>query len=505
MNFIQSNNMKNFTRTTILSALATLALASCSKDMDSVSEQKESGLMTLTVEASLPDYCEGTKGSLVNTVRIAWQNGDKVSVYDNTGCLGTLDAVLNGSSDKYAILSGTINRSTAEKLTLVATSEGIEPIVNTPFEDIKFNISAQDSASAPYVAYAMLANPNASTVNKLSTSFSLATSVIKVNCTGLKEGVPAISATIDSVFTELVITPKANEAPSISSAKKGSITRTISGDNLGTANAEGIMTFTVAVLEQDTATDRVIKVSQEKWPTSATFSAAALTKGYSYNTVCQLCGPYKTVGGHSGVRLWDGGPYWATTNLGAESQTAYGCYYMWADTKGYVYNSGFKTPTGEAIGEGGFVANNAPYCTNPTSATYSKYDASSSQLEPIDDAATLEWGSGWRIPTHSEFTDLIDKCDSVWSSRLGGYLFTGKGEYADVSVFFPAAGYGNGTAIASESSKTTIGNVGCYWSSTLVAGNPVRAYRFLFKKDEPIDKGASWNRFLGSSIRPVMD
>lgn len=498
MNIIQSNNMKNFTRTTIQAALATLALASCAKDIDVVSEQKESELMTITVEASLPDYCEGTKGSLVNTVRIAWQNGDKVSVYDNTGCLGTLDAVLNGSSDKYAILSGTINRSTAEKLTLVATSEGIEPIVNTPFEDIKFNISAQDSASAPYVAYAMLANPNASTVNKLSTSFSLATSVIKVNCTGLKEGVPAISATIDSVFTELVITPKANEAPSISSAKKGSITRTISGDNLGTANAEGIMTFTVAVLEQDTAIDRVIKVSQEKWPTSATFSAAALTKGYSYNTVCQLCGPYKTVGGHSGVRLWDGGPYWATTNLGAESQTAYGWYYMWADTQGYEYNSGFKKPgSGEPIAEGGFVAKNAPYYTEPN---YYKYDGSSSQLEPIDDAATLEWGSGWRIPTNLEFNGLIDNCEATWSSRLGGYLFTGKEEYAGVSVFFPATGYCTGT-----SAPQSVGNMGSYWSSTLVTGNKERAYRFYFNKGEAPGKDSNHNRCLGFSIRPVMD
>lgn len=490
--------MKNFTRTTILSALATLALASCSKDMDSVSEQKESGLMTLTVEASLPDYGEGTKGSLVNTVRIAWQNGDKVSVYDNTGCLGTLDAVLNGSSDKYAILSGTINSSSAEKLTLIAASEGMEPVV-TDTKAVKFDIAAQDKESAPYVAYATVANPNATTVSQLSTSFSLATAVIKVNCAGLKEGVPATKATIDSVFTELTITPSASGEPSISSEKKGSITRTISGGNLGTANAEGIMTFTVAVLAQD-VTDRVIKVSQEKWPTSATFSAAALTKGYSYNTVCQLCGPYKTVGGHSGVRLWDGGPYWATTNLGAESQTAYGWYYMWADTQGYEYNSGFKKPTGEPIAPEGFAVTTAPYYS-PASSTYHKYtDASSSQLEPIDDAARLEWGSSWRIPTHSEFTDLIDKCDSVWSSRLGGYLFTGKGEYADVSVFFPATGYCNGT-----SAPQNVGNMGSYWSSTLVAGTPVRAYRFLFQKDVPIDKGASYFRFLGSSIRPVMD
>mgnify|MGYP003298868061 CR=1 FL=1 len=177
---------------------------------------------------------------------------------------------------------------------------------------------------------------------------------------------------------------------------------------------------------------------------------------------------------------------------------------MWADTKGYVYNSGFKTPTGEAIGEGGFVANNAPYCTNPTPATYSKYDASSSQLKPIDDAATLEWGSGWRIPTNLEFNGLIDNCEATWSSRLGGYLFTGKDEYAGVSVFFPAAGYGSGNSIATVESKTTIGNIGSYWSSTL-ATTTDNAYRFYFKKEDALGKNSNQKRHYGFSIRPVMD
>ena len=35
------------------------------------------------------------------------------------------------------------------------------------------------------------------------------------------------------------------------------------------------------------------------------------------------------------VQLWDGGPYWATTNIGAEKPEDYGYYFWWGDTVGY--------------------------------------------------------------------------------------------------------------------------------------------------------------------------
>ena len=37
----------------------------------------------------------------------------------------------------------------------------------------------------------------------------------------------------------------------------------------------------------------------------------------------------------AGVQLWDGGPYWATTNIGAEKPEDYGYYFWWGDTVGY--------------------------------------------------------------------------------------------------------------------------------------------------------------------------
>ena len=38
---------------------------------------------------------------------------------------------------------------------------------------------------------------------------------------------------------------------------------------------------------------------------------------------------------HEKVQLWEGGPYWATTNIGAEKPEDYGYYFWWGDTVGY--------------------------------------------------------------------------------------------------------------------------------------------------------------------------
>ena len=38
---------------------------------------------------------------------------------------------------------------------------------------------------------------------------------------------------------------------------------------------------------------------------------------------------------HNGVQLWENGPYWAETNIGAEKPEDYGYYFWWGDTVGY--------------------------------------------------------------------------------------------------------------------------------------------------------------------------
>jgi len=39
--------------------------------------------------------------------------------------------------------------------------------------------------------------------------------------------------------------------------------------------------------------------------------------------------------GHTKVQLWEGGPYWADTNIGAEKPWESGYHFWWGDTVGY--------------------------------------------------------------------------------------------------------------------------------------------------------------------------
>ena len=492
-----------------------LAAVSCTKDLNTDVDFSSSSTISLNVSASLPDYDEATKGSLKNNIRVVWTEGDIVYVYDNAKCLGTLTAALEDGNDRYAVLSGTITASQSSKLTLVAASAGLTPSVYAKdaalSSGITFNLSSQKmgKGQAPFVVYATIDNPTGTGVSNVKTSFSFATSVIKVNCTALKEGTAVSKATLSGVNTVLNITPKADAVPDITSGTEGTITRTGAEDGaLGTADAEGVLIFSVAVLDQTETADRKIHVSQSGWPSSASFSAAALTKGGSYNTVCQLSGPYKTIGGHSGVRLWADGPYWATCNIGAESPTDNGYYYMWGSTQGYEYRGGkfYKVGTDTEIATDGFAwTNYTKFGTKTDTAPdygFSKYNSSGpAQLEPIDDAAAIEWGSGWRMPTggaNGEFQKLNDNCVWTWNGELGGYLVTGKEEYAGISVFFPAAGYGNGTSL------NDAGSFGYYWSSSLGTSSPGYAYYLGFNSSD-VNPQDNYFRYYGFSVRPVSD
>lgn len=493
---------------------AILLVTSCQKALDTKDiTPGADGTITLKVNASLPDYDNSTKGSLVNTVRLAWADGDEVFVYDNEKCLGTLTAALEEGSDKYAVLSGTISNTAADKLTLVAASEEMTPSVTAqddPIpEGITFDLAAQDRTGAPYVAYAIINKPASTDASGIKTAFQLATSVIKVNCTGTKAGTPVTQVRIKGVNTSLNLVPSADGEPAVNStAGTGMITRT-NASSFTAASGEGIMSFSVAVIEQNATSDRKIYVSQAGHPGSASFSAAALTKGLSYNTVAQICGPYKTVGGHSGVQLWEDGPYWATCNMGAKSPTDFGYYYTWGSLQAYEYRDDcfYKAGTNTQIGTDGFSwTNYTKFGThNDSYPDYgiSKYNSSGPvQLELVDDAATIEWGSGWRMPdggNNGEFSGLASKCTATWiqDGDKAGTLFTGKDDYAGISVFFPAAGYGSAEKLLSA------GNRGDYWSRTLHTST-VAAHSLYFAYYKTSEFSYD-SRYYGLTIRPVID
>lgn len=101
---------------------------------------------------------------------------------------------------------------------------------------------------------------------------------------------------------------------------------------------------------------------------------------------------------------------WADHNVGASTESEVGGCYLWGD------------PTGTA-----------------TAATYSMPSLSNISDTQYDIAKT-QWGGNWRLPTETEFKELMDNTTYQWTMRNGveGGLFTSKkAGYTDKSIFFP--------------------------------------------------------------------
>lgn len=138
---------------------------------------------------------------------------------------------------------------------------------------------------------------------------------------------------------------------------------------------------------------------------------------------------------HEGVQLWANGPYFAKTNLGAEKESDIGYYYQWGSTTGYSYvNRSWKDQNGNAAG--------GTWYNGRVSSSLSG-NGTSAVLAPQCDAVRVLWGGSWRMMTAADRDALKNNTTFQWTTVNGveGGRFTGKGTYADRSIFLPNGGY----------------------------------------------------------------
>ncbi len=163
------------------------------------------------------------------------------------------------------------------------------------------------------------------------------------------------------------------------------------------------------------------------------------------------------------VQLWEGGPYWAEMNIGADAPWDSGYYFWWGDTVGYKRENDKWVATDGSSSNFSFRSVNTPNYGKSIDTLQSEgWITSDGVLAPAHDAAHVHWGGDWRMPTSAEFSALKANCTTTWTTQNGVYgrLVTGKGAYADRSIFLPAAGYGL------DSKLWYPGSEGDYWSST---------------------------------------
>ena len=182
------------------------------------------------------------------------------------------------------------------------------------------------------------------------------------------------------------------------------------------------------------------------------------------------------------------GTLWATCNVGASSPEELGSYFAWGETatKDFYDWSTYK-----------WCNNNymkmTKYCTVSNYGNDGFVD-NKTELDFEDDAAYVNWGPSWRIPSYEQFEELCTSCTSLWTQHNGvnGLMFTGPNGN---NLFLPATGMLWGKGLGG------VGADGYYWSRTLY-NYPNDAFILIFKSNVLSYWDCSY-RSIGLTVRAV--
>lgn len=190
------------------------------------------------------------------------------------------------------------------------------------------------------------------------------------------------------------------------------------------------------------------------------------------------------------------GTLWANMNVGAIKEEGFGDYFAWGETKGF--NSGktdFSWSTYKLCN--GSSHTMTKYCKmySIVESGYIYFTDNKIELDPEDDAAYVNWGAEWRMPTYGQWNELKSNCTWIEKTMndINGYKVIGSNGNA---IFLPAAGYRN------ETSFYGAGSGGNYWSRSLVPSMSENAWLFDFFYGSFFETGYG-DRDHGLSVRPV--
>ena len=174
------------------------------------------------------------------------------------------------------------------------------------------------------------------------------------------------------------------------------------------------------------------------------------------------------------------GTLWATCNIGASSETEDGVFFQWGDISGI---------SGSLVGK--YSDENYSWATAPFNGGNTSYNAGvfnsvkdtacpNGILAKKYDAAAQIMGGDWRMPTLTDFQELLNGTTNEWitdynRTGVSGRKFTSKAN--GNSIFIPAAG---------NCDDGSVGNVGSYgnvWGSSLSTSDPSHAGSLAFISD----------------------
>jgi len=200
-----------------------------------------------------------------------------------------------------------------------------------------------------------------------------------------------------------------------------------------------------------------------------------------------------------------------TTNVGATRAFDYGDRLSWGETQiRYTPIQNGTSFTGALFEWQSYLFSNGrntcltKYCTREDYSDDGYVDGLT-VLCDTDDAASVRWGGKWQVPDPEHLQLLLNTAlvtstwvDNYQNSSISGCLYTGKGAYANASIFLPAAGH------FSLNNAHNVNQKGEYWCRTLGTGTPDKAYCLVFSSSTSQLEEAGVDRYQPSSIRPVI-
>lgn len=180
------------------------------------------------------------------------------------------------------------------------------------------------------------------------------------------------------------------------------------------------------------------------------------------------------------------GTLWATMNVGAHTPEAYGDYFAWGETapkENYDWDT-YKWSDGDAN-------TLTKYCLHSNQGAVDN----KVELDSIDDAACVNWGPEWRMPSEEQIRELLGQCLWQWTAQNGvkGFLVTSRSN--GNSMFLPAAGY-------RWNSLNYAGSFGHYWTRSLGTDKSNEAYFLNFNYLDGRGRGLT-DRCRGMCVRAV--
>lgn len=346
-------------------------------------------------------------------------------------------------------------------------------LITTTSHQLKAIVSPLD-ATIPEVTWTS-SDEDIATVTKEGVVEAIAPGTCTITCKSRCNG--TVTATCDVKVWEIVL------------SKKSLILK--SNESYDLAVSANPNTFDLPTLVWTSSDEGVAKVTSTGKVTAvgsgSCIITCATTDDIGWYTTCKVS-VYQalTIGGYDYVDLGlPSGTLWATCNVGATSPEEYGDYFAWGET----------TPKST------YDWSNYKYC-NGTNKTLTKYCTKSSYgtvdnkivLEPYDDAAYINWGKEWRMPTDLQLDELINNSytttkSSTWNGINGQMIISNTNSNF---IFLPAAGYCS-LLLNDDGSK------GFYWSRSLYGIYIPDAAWTLYSSYMRGD-----DRSKGKSVRPVM-